>query len=100
MKIKSKTDVITNSSSETFVIRPDKGQTVDELLEDLERVHKEQEVLKKDFYSGDCQDIELLGMQKIHKKLYWPKIILDRGFIGTKEYIQETYHVQGHEYWG
>lgn len=101
MKIKSITDVITNSSSEVYIIHPMGDQTPESIYEDLLRINKEFLESGEDQYSGDVQDIELLDeKEKIHKKVYWPKYLLDRGFCGTKKYIEDNYCIHKIEYWG
>lgn len=90
MKIKSILDVVTNSSSEIYVINP-QGKTMEEILDDLLEVNKKNLESGEDVYSGDCQDIELYGNFKIHKKKYFPSFILDQGFYATKKYLKENY---------
>jgi len=100
VRIKSITDVITNSSSEVVIIHPRGSETPQSILEDLLKVHEEFMEEGSDRYSGDCQDIELLPGRgyKIHKKLYWPEFLIDNGFIKTIEYIKEHYCIHKIEY--
>ena len=99
MKIKSITDVITNSSSEVFIINP-QGKKANDILEDLIKVNAEFLELGEDIYSGDCQDIELDGYVRIHKKVKFPRFLMDRGFTGTIKYIKENYVIHNIEHWG
>lgn len=99
MKIKSITDVITNSSSEVFIINP-QGKKTDDILEDLIKHNAEFLRTGEDVYSGDCQDIEFDGYEKIHKKKNFPRFLMDKGFSGTAKYIQENYVVHKIESWG
>ena len=99
MKIKSITDVITNSSSEVFIINP-QGKKANDILEDLIKVNAEFLESGEDIYSGDCQDIELDGYARIHKKVKFPRFLMDRGFTGTIKYIKENYVIHNIEHWG
>lgn len=100
MVIRSITDVVTNSSSEVFTIHPRPSETPKSILEDL--LAKNREFLKSgaDRYSGDVQDIEMLEPEKIHKKVYWPRYLMDNGFYALEQYIKDTYIVHRLEHWG
>ena len=93
MGIKSITDVVTNSSSEVFTIHPRPGETPGSILAGL--IEKNKEFLESgtDRYSVDCQDVEMIEPEKIHKKVYWPRYHIDNGFKGLEQYIKDNYIV-------
>jgi hypothetical protein len=93
MEIRSITDVITNSSSEVFTIHPRPSETPESILEDLIAKNKEFLADGSDQYSGDCQDVEMIEPEKIHKKVYWPRYRIDNGFEGLEQYIKDNYIV-------
>ena len=93
MEIRSITDVVTNSSSEVFTIHPRPSETPESILKDLIAKNREFLATGSDRYSGDCQDVEMIEPEKIHKKVYWPKYLMDNGFKGLEQYIKDNYIV-------
>lgn len=101
MEIRSITDVVTNSSSEVFTIHPRPTETPESILADLKAKSEEFLAVGLDQYSGDVQDVEMLAEpEKIHKKLYWPRYLIDNGFKALEKYIKENYIVHRLEHWG
>ena len=64
--VQSFSDIITNSSSETYIV--DTSYTAKALEEALETVHKEHE--DEEFYSGECCGIEVSDFKEYCREAY------------------------------
>lgn len=98
--VKSKIDVITNSSTEVFVLARNKGdnRTWEEILEAIKQHHSLHMVDYSrnyknpdkhgfvDEYSGDCQEIEVKKKNSAFLELWF-----DRGFCSLHEYLVENF---------
>lgn len=110
IRIKSKIDVITNSSSEVFIFKklPGDLRTIDEIRKDVEDYHKRYKTVYleidehsympmehpdpnglTDSYSGDCQDIVIRSMMEKYKSYrdnYVPK-------LRRSEFTKDMYYI-------
>lgn len=94
MDIKSITDIITNSSSEVFVVKRLGDFEIDDLKEFTEEMmdpyyEKENYDYDGDYnhYSGDARELE------IRQDKETTRIIIDEDFFATKKYIKEHFKV-------
>lgn len=97
IKVRSRTDVITNSSSESFVMKrlPGDTRTFEEIKEDLEAYHRskmsEYPGDDEDGYSGDVQDLEIDCFDKVFEDYKSSKY-----FVNEKrrsEFTKQMYNI-------
>lgn len=89
--IQSFSDIITNSSSETYIV--DTSYTAKALEEALEAVHKEHE--DEEYYSGECCGIEVSDFKEYCREAYMWDECDENGtpFESKEDYVAWVFEV-------